>query len=145
MVYINIKLHHYQKYGTSWLKLCKLKFHMATKSDYEIYRRRQNIKFSPTLCKYFTVADFDISCGIHEQYFYTNIGRISPRLGGSREGCTIFYVFVVLHNIIHRNRPTSFWFMQTAELEVNLAMFINCYISYKNYRQTPRQTGFNFV
>ena len=108
---------------------------MATKSDYEIYRRRQDIKFFPTLCKYFTVADFDISCGIHEQYFYTNIGRISSRLGGSREGCMIFYVFVVLHNIIHRNRPISFWFMQTAELEVNLAMFINCYISYKNYRK----------
>ena len=45
----------------------------------------KNIKFSPTLCKYFTVADFDISCGIYEQYVCTNIGRIFPRLSGSRD------------------------------------------------------------
>ena len=32
---------HYQKYGTRWLKLCKLQFNMATKSDYKIYRREQ--------------------------------------------------------------------------------------------------------
>ena len=30
----------------------------------------KNIKFSPTLCKYFAVSEFDISSGIYEQYFY---------------------------------------------------------------------------
>ena len=30
----------------------------------------KNIKFSPTLCKYFAVSDFDISSAIYEQYFY---------------------------------------------------------------------------
>ena len=29
------------------------------------------------------------SSGIYEQCFYSNIGRISPRLGGSRDGCMI--------------------------------------------------------
>ena len=36
----------------------------------------ENTKFSPTLCKYFTVSVFDISSGIYEQYFCTNIGMI---------------------------------------------------------------------
>ena len=45
----------------------------------------ENIKFSPTctLCKYFTVSEFDISSGIYEQHFY-------PNKGGSRDGCMIF-------------------------------------------------------
>ena len=47
----------------------------------------KNIKFPPTLCKHFTFAHFDISCSIYEQYFYTNIGRNSPRLGGYRDRC----------------------------------------------------------
>ena len=58
------------------LKLCKLQFNMATKSDYKIYGGEKNIKFLPTLCQYFTVLAFDPCNGMYEQYFYTNIGRI---------------------------------------------------------------------
>ena len=32
---------HYQKYGTRWLKLCKLQFNMATKFDCKIYSYRR--------------------------------------------------------------------------------------------------------
>ena len=46
----------------------------------------KNFKFSPTLCKYFTVSEFDISRGIYKQHVYTNVGSISLRLGGSRDG-----------------------------------------------------------
>ena len=33
-------------------------------------RVNKNIKFSPTLRKYFAVSEFDISSGIYEQYLY---------------------------------------------------------------------------
>ena len=51
----------------------------------------EQIKFSPTLCKYFTVADLPC-CGMHvyRQCFYTHIGGISRRLG-------------VFHNVINSN------------------------------------------
>ena len=48
---------------------------MVTKFDY-IIGENKNIKFSPTLCKYFTVSEFDINSGIYEQYCYINIGKI---------------------------------------------------------------------
>ena len=41
-------------------------------------------KFSPSLCKYFILAELDISRGIYEQHFHTSIGRISQRFGVSR-------------------------------------------------------------
>ena len=63
----------------------------------------KNIKFSPILCEYFKVADFDISGGIYKQYYYTNIDGISLSLGGFRDGCMVSYVFVVLHNVIYSN------------------------------------------
>ena len=63
----------------------------------------KNIKFSPTLCKYFAVLGFDISSGIYEQYFYKH-GRISPRLDGSRDGCMFLFEFDVFHKIIHSNQ-----------------------------------------
>ena len=77
---------------------------MATKSDYKYTEENKNIKFPPTLRKYFTVAEFDISSGIYEQYFYTNIGRISPRLDGSRDGCMFVWEFDMFHNVIHNNQ-----------------------------------------
>ena len=47
----------------------------------------KNIKFSPTLCKYFIVAELDNSSDVYKQYLYTKIANISPRLGGSRDRC----------------------------------------------------------
>ena len=67
------------------VEICKFQFNMATKPYYKYMGGNTNIKISLTY-KYLTVADFDISCGIYVQHFYTNIGRISPRLGGSRNG-----------------------------------------------------------
>ena len=84
---------NYANYNSIWRPSPTLKY----------IRENKNIKFSPALCKYFTVAVFDISCGIYKQYFYTNIRRISPRLGGYRDGCMIFYVFVVFHSVIYSN------------------------------------------
>ena len=36
--------------------------------------------------KYFILEELNISSGIFEEYFYISIGRIAPRLGGSRDG-----------------------------------------------------------
>ena len=44
LVESGMQTEHYQKYGTRWLKFCKLQFNMinmATKSDFKIYRREQ--------------------------------------------------------------------------------------------------------
>ena len=64
----------------------------------------RNIKFSPTSCKYFTVAELDTISGIYDQYFHTNIGNISSRFGGSRDGCMIVCEFDVFYNVIHSNK-----------------------------------------
>jgi hypothetical protein len=47
----------------------------------------KNIKFTPTLCKYFIAAELDHSNDIYKQYLYTKIAKISPPLGGSRGRC----------------------------------------------------------
>ena len=71
----------------------------------------------------------------------TNIGRISPCLDGSRDGCMFVCEFDVFHNVIHSNqcktswnRPTTFRFMQTSDFEISLAMFELLYWR-QNYRK----------
>ena len=76
----------------------------------------------------------------------TNIGRISPRLDGSRDGCMFVCEFDVFHNVIHSNQvkhsakhrgidqQKTFRFMQTSDFEISLAMFELLYWR-KNYRK----------
>ena len=69
---------HYQKYGIRWLKLCKLQFNIATKSDYKIYEgiKITNFHLLCVIFSQFRCEQFRFHSFMYEQYFYTNIGRI---------------------------------------------------------------------
>ena len=71
---------------------------MATKSDYKIYKGESNFHLV-----FVNISQFrsSILVAAYMSNIYTNIGRISPRLEGSRDGCMFVCEFDVFHNVIH--------------------------------------------